>query len=439
VRELLEVLEMSEPHVLKIDMPLEPGVAPLKADETAKKLFDDAHGSIVQTRTENGRGTGFAVGPNLFVTDAHCVQGDKEIKIIAQDGTRYKARVLDIDDINDLAMLEIVSDKRINFKPLPLGRSSELKPDDRIFALGHPRGLRDIYISPGYYREHLTQEQFWRHDDRPDLADANYFKLTPKEAGDFSEFQKRSLISGRVHIEHGNSGGPLIDKTGNVVGVSDLGVNDKFSSDTYYTPVERVNAMLGRATPKFKFHEQWESDFVSDYKNAFAIHPAETIAATGAVAYGAKWARKMSGKSEAAGVLGGVMIFDDASNLYSSDHVRDRTKYGVATTGDAMMVAGGTLSALDRFKVYEKLLGQAGAYGKYIAAGGFAVRIGAEFVPNRLAISDMTRADGEPRAPFAVDMHNLTAKSKAEREAEQAAAVGVNKPEQVPAKPQDRK
>jgi hypothetical protein len=434
VRELLEVLEMSEPHVLKIDMPLAPGAAPIKADETAKKLFDDANGSIVQTRTENGRGTGFAVGPNLFVTDAHCVQGDKEVKIIAQDGTRYKARVLDIDDINDLAMLEIVSDKPINFKPLPLGTSSELKPDDKIFALGHPRGLRDIYISPGYYREHLTQEQFWKHDNRPDLADANYFKLTPKEAGDFSEFQNRSLISGRVHIEHGNSGGPLIDKTGKVVGVSDLGVNDKFSSDTYYTPVERVNAMLGRATPKFKFHEQWESGFVGDYKNAFAMHPAETIAATGAVVYGAKWARQMSGKSEAAGVLGGVMVLDDASNLYSSDHVRDRAKYGAATTGDAMMIAGGTLSALDRFKVSEKLLGKAGTYGKYIAAGGFAVRIGAEFVPNRLAISDMSRSDCEFRAPFAVDMHNLTAKSKAEREAKP-----IPTPEQLPVKPEDRK
>lgn len=426
---------MGEPYVLKIDMPLSVGSQP-KADETTRKLYEDARPSIVQTSTESGHGTGFAVGSNRFVTDAHCVLGGKDIKIIGTDGTKYKARIVDVDDINDLALLEIVSNKIINFKPMPLGKNEDMKADDKLFAVGHPLGVRDVYISPGYFRENITQKQFWNHANWPEMGDPDTFKLTPKEAADFSDFQNRSLISARVHIEHGNSGGPLLNESGKVVGVCDLGVNDKFSSDTYYTPVDKVNAMLERNAPKFQFREEWQAGLPTDLKNAI-IQPTERTFAAVAVGYGCYSLRKMKGKSEAAGVLGGVMLFDDASNLYYSDHVRDKTKYGTATAGDAFMLAGGTLSVLNRNKVSEKLLGKVGPYGKYVATGGLAVRVGAEFIPNRLTSYDVGRTDGEYRAPFQVDLTNLTKKSKAELEAEKAVAGKVANPQDMP-KPNEK-
>ncbi len=416
-----------EPKVLKIDMPLTTGNTSALADETSRKLYESARPSIVQTITDGGLGTGFAVAPNRIVTDAHCVIGEKEIKVIAKDGTKYKARIVDMDDTHDLALLEIVSDKPINFAPLPLGASSDLKPDDKIFALGHPKGLPYVYISPGYYREHNTQKSFWDHADLPQFGDPSLFKMTPKERSDFDEFQNRKLIGGRVHIEHGNSGGPLLNEAGKVVGVSDLGLKD--TSDTYYTPVERVNAMLGRTTPKFQFKEQWQAaPWINDYKESWAQRPAETATLTGLGGAGAYMSRKIRNKAEGAGVLGGVLIIDDASELYNSDHARDKAKYAAATTGDAMMVGGGAINLMTRFQASEKLLGKLGPYGKWIAGGGLALRVGSEFIPNHLTITDQTRTDGEVRAPFAVDLTHLTPKSATERLAEGGAAGGIVNP-----------
>jgi S1-C subfamily serine protease len=398
---------MGELSVLKIDMPLSKGAQP-KADETSKRLYEDSRQSIVQTITDGGKGTGFAVGPNLFVTDAHCVQGDKEIKIIGQDGTKYRAKLVDIDDINDLALLEIVSDKPINFKPLELGKSESLKPDDRVYAVGHPLGLPNLYISPGYHREQTTQRDVYNSLGAKEVGDPNSFKLTPKEAADFNQFQSRPMLWGRVHIEHGNSGGPLLNESGRVVGVSDLGSTTD-SSNTFYTPVERVNAMLGRSTPKFKFEHQWQSaEWLGTYKDSWKERPAETAAMTGFAGYGAYISRRLKGKPEAAAALGGVLIIDDASDLYHSNHFRDQTKNGTATAGDVFMLGGGAISLLTRFKASEKILGKVGPYGKLIAGGGAALRLGAEFIPNRLTVTDMSRTDGEVRAPFRVDLRNLT-------------------------------
>ncbi len=400
---------MSEPYVLKIDMPLSTGAQP-KANETSKRLYEDAKPSIVQTVTEGGLGTGFAVGPNLFVTDAHCVQGDKEIKIIGQDGTKYRAKLVDIDDLNDLAVLAIVSDKPLNFKPLGLGKSESLKPDDKVYAIGHPLGLPNLYISPGYHREQTSQRDVFNNLGYKEAVDPNFFKLTPKESADFNQFQSRPMLWGRVHIEHGNSGGPLLNESGKVVGVSDLGSTTD-NSNTFYTPVERVNAMLGHTTPEFKFEHQWQSaEWLGAYKDSWIDKPAETAAMTGVAGLGAYMSRRLRGKPEGAAVLGGVLIVDDASDLYHSNHSRDQAKYGAATAGDAFMLSGGAISVLTRFKASEKILGKLGPYGKWIAGGGAVLRLGAEFIPNRLTVTDMSRTDDEVRAPFRVDLTNLTPK-----------------------------
>ena len=79
-------------------------------------------------------GTGFAVGPNLVVTNAHVVAGEPETEVIRDDGTRVRGRVVAFDPRRDLAVISAPGLKR---DPLTVAPST---PDAKGGVFGHPGG-----------------------------------------------------------------------------------------------------------------------------------------------------------------------------------------------------------------------------------------------------------------------------------------------------------
>ena len=136
-------------------------------------------------------GSGFIIDPSgLIVTNNHVIEGADQITVTLNDGTTLPARLIGRDDKTDLALLKIN-----NKKPLPyakFGDSDRARIGDWVIAIGNPFGLGST-VTAG-------------------IVSARNRDI---EAGPYDEF-----IQTDAPINRGNSGGPLFDMGGNVVGVN---------------------------------------------------------------------------------------------------------------------------------------------------------------------------------------------------------------------------
>ncbi len=137
-------------------------------------------------RDSVGIGSGFLVSnESLVATNLHVIGQGRPITVELADGTEKSVkRVYAWDRGLDLAVLEI---ENTGLKPLPLGDSAKLLAGDSVVALGHPRGLR-------------------------------YSVVTGVVSG-IRNIEGRDLVQLAIPIEQGNSGGPVLDRDGRVIGL----------------------------------------------------------------------------------------------------------------------------------------------------------------------------------------------------------------------------
>ncbi|MFS8110276.1 DegQ family serine endoprotease [Rhizobium jaguaris] len=136
-------------------------------------------------------GSGFVISADgVIVTNNHVVENATDIKVTLDDGTEVPAKLLGADAKSDLAVLKIQAPK-----PLPTvawGDSDKLKLGDQILAIGNPFGIGTT-VTAG-------------------IVSARGRDL---HSGPYDDF-----IQIDAPINHGNSGGPLVDGNGNVVGIN---------------------------------------------------------------------------------------------------------------------------------------------------------------------------------------------------------------------------
>jgi len=155
-----------------------------------------------------GHGSGFAVGPNRIVTNAHVVAGagvpgvTAGIGVVPSEGSQaFRARVVTVDAARDLALIEVEGGR---FTPIPLFTGA-LDDGQAVAALGYPGNVdlatarsADDYITP----------------------------LPPtRSVGIFSNARPINGIATLLHtanLARGHSGGPLLDQCGRVLGVNTL-------------------------------------------------------------------------------------------------------------------------------------------------------------------------------------------------------------------------
>ncbi|MBS3908342.1 MAG: trypsin-like peptidase domain-containing protein [Actinobacteria bacterium] len=153
---------------------------------------------IVETQVAEG--SGFIIdGTGLIVTNAHVVEGSNvkasRITVVLSDKSEVEAKLLGTDINTDLALLKIDPGKR-ELEVLELGDSSKLKVGDSVYAIGSPFGLE------GTMTEGIISA-LNRTIDSPN-----------------GQFKIRNVVQTDAAVNPGNSGGPLIDATGKVIGVN---------------------------------------------------------------------------------------------------------------------------------------------------------------------------------------------------------------------------
>ncbi|MGI8985047.1 MAG: MarP family serine protease [Acidimicrobiales bacterium] len=138
-------------------------------------------------------GSGFAVAPDLVVTNAHVVAGQQRTTVVRPDGRRLRAQVTVFDPARDLALLAVPG---LDQAPLPL---ADGRVGTNAGVFGHPAGQAPLEISPAAIRAKVNA----LGSDLYDLG------LT-----------RRSVLVLAAELEPGDSGGALVDAAGQVVGVA---------------------------------------------------------------------------------------------------------------------------------------------------------------------------------------------------------------------------
>ena len=147
-------------------------------------------------RTE-GSGTGFIVDKNGYIiTNQHVVENADRIKVrLNEDETEYRAHIVGIDDLTDLAVLKINTKQPL--VPVQIGNSDSVQVGDWVIAIGSPFGLQAT-VTAGIISAQRTSR---------DLPGAKQFQ---------------NFLQTDAAINPGNSGGPLLNIRGEVIGVNTM-------------------------------------------------------------------------------------------------------------------------------------------------------------------------------------------------------------------------
>jgi len=150
-------------------------------------------------------GSGFFISDNGYLlTNNHVVEGTKEVKIVLSDGTERTASIVGTDQYSDIAVLK--TDGNVP-ATASLGNSDKLDPGESVIAIGSPLGNFKNTVTVGVV------------------------SATGRSIDTGNGYQIEDLIQTDAAINHGNSGGPLVNLAGEVIGINTLVVRNTNSGD----------------------------------------------------------------------------------------------------------------------------------------------------------------------------------------------------------------
>jgi putative serine protease PepD len=186
---------------------------------SVSEIYEEAYQAVVEITSlssqssplggeqqAQGQGSGFVYdAEGHIVTNDHVVEGAEQVSVRFWDGSTYDATVVGTDPSTDLAVIKVDAPASV-LKPLELGDSTQLSVGEGVVALGSPFGLEGT-------------------------ATSGIVSALNREMTSPNGFTISNSIQTDAAINHGNSGGPLLNAAGQVIGVntqikSDSGGND---------------------------------------------------------------------------------------------------------------------------------------------------------------------------------------------------------------------
>ncbi len=179
-----------------------------------------------------GMGAGAVVSPDGYIlTCDHVVPSGEKITVLMADGRRFRAKKVAACAKNDYALLKIEAEGLPCFK---FGDSSALKVGDWVAALGHPGGIRD--------------------DRDPSFAVGRIVGLKKRAVVMMQKFYPDAVVTD-IPLSPGNSGGPLVDLKGRLIGIN--GAVILVTNRSYSTPINRIKKVLDRMKEGEDVEGEW--------------------------------------------------------------------------------------------------------------------------------------------------------------------------------------
>ncbi|HEV2642386.1 MAG TPA: trypsin-like peptidase domain-containing protein [Candidatus Elarobacter sp.] len=164
-------------------------------------MLEQMFGGYSAQRPVAGLGSGFIIRPDgVILTNAHVVRGATRVSVALRDGTTYPAKIVGMDDVNDLAVLKVDA---TGLPVATLGNSSSLLVGEWAIAIGNPYGFVLANTEPSVTVGVVSG------------VGRNLIAQASEGGGAYVD-----MIQTDAAINPGNSGGPLVDAAGEVIGVN---------------------------------------------------------------------------------------------------------------------------------------------------------------------------------------------------------------------------
>ena len=193
-------------------------------DELSSFLFGPGRGL-----REQDQGSGVIVdAEGYIITNYHVVDRATDVNVELSDGSKHRAQVVGIDPATDLAVLKISA---ANLTAAPWGKSSDLEVGDPVLAIGNPFGLArtvtaGILSATGRHAvvEHVNYQDFLQTD---------------------------------AAVNPGNSGGPLVNMKGQIVGINTAIVGPTYQGISFAIPSDMVHQVYDQLIKSGKVARGW--------------------------------------------------------------------------------------------------------------------------------------------------------------------------------------
>ena len=169
-----------------------PAVVRIDTVKRVSNPLGSLFGGAPSIQQQQGQGSGFITrSDGLIFTNEHVVEGADQVSVTLPDGRSFRGKVLGGDPLTDVAVVKVVADK---LPVAPLGNSNDLKPGEWAIAIGNPLGLNNT-VTAGIISA----------VDRTDALGSG---------------RRVPYIQTDAAVNPGNSGGPLINSSGQVIGIN---------------------------------------------------------------------------------------------------------------------------------------------------------------------------------------------------------------------------
>ena len=208
------------------------GMLSTEVTANRQEIFDENAPGVVIVFSEDGIGSGVILSERGYVlTNWHVIDSHRDIEVICGgcmetfEESTFEIEVIKIDQTRDLALLKIINPPSTLTKIEVSQITAEV--GDEVHAIGHPEGEIWTYTQ-GYISQHRTEYE-WSYEKTGDIefiADV-YQTQTP--------------------IASGSSGGPLLNKHGNLIGINTFGNSEANGSGiimNYAVTVEEIIEFL---------------------------------------------------------------------------------------------------------------------------------------------------------------------------------------------------
>lgn len=280
-----------------------------------KKCSSSVVGIMTETYkslSQSTAGSGFIVSKDGYiVTNNHVISGVDSITVVLENGENHVAYLIGADEYSDIAVLKIEAD---GLQPVQLGDSDEVEVGQAAVAIGNPTGQLMGTVTVGVISG----------VDRDILINNHVMTLLQTDAA----------------INEGNSGGPLIDESGSVVGV----ISAKLSSSAY----EGLGFAIPINTVKPIVEELMENGYVSG--RPLVGISGRSISVMAAAFYGLPQGLLVDSVEENSDAYekgiknGDVIVAVDGERISGlSDAVACRNRYEAGDTMELSVYRGGTV------------------------------------------------------------------------------------------------
>ncbi|RMG66127.1 MAG: 2-alkenal reductase, partial [Calditrichaeota bacterium] len=173
--------------------------SPFGDDPLFQFLFPELRDRVIEQPVES-LGSGFLItADGYLLTNEHVVENAEKVVVTMTDGSKHNATVVGTDRVTDIALLKIEGN---DFPYIPMGNSDEILVGEWVIALGNPFGLFNINDKPTVTVGVVSSVDVdWGRDSQSGRL---YLDMIQTDAA----------------INRGNSGGPLVNALGEVIGMN---------------------------------------------------------------------------------------------------------------------------------------------------------------------------------------------------------------------------